>query len=277
MSDKTDIRELCSLEDLERNGYRMYQLKEGFRFGTDTALLAWFAACFVRSGGKGNTSMVTKKKTEALELGAGCGACSLLLLARQSSVKVDAVEIMPKPCEVISANAELNRLGGRLHAINADIRDLPSEVKNKQYDIVFMNPPFFRSEKGTKASENKSVERLNGRFEENGDLDDFVRIASARVIPSSGHVVMIMKGNRLKDCLNSFEANQIAPVRLMTVHSFADKEASMILLAGKRGSKDPDLRILPPLILNERLPNGDVVPTAEVEEIYNKPHTRCFI
>lgn len=275
MSD--NITELCSLEDLERNGFLMYQLKEGFRFGTDTALLAWFAACFVRSGGKGNTSMVTKKKTEALELGAGCGACSLLLMARQASVCVDAVEIMEKPCEVIGANVKLNHLEGRLRPIRADIRELPPEVKNKQYDIVFMNPPFFREEKGTRASEDKSVERLNGRFEQNGDLDDFVRIASARVIPSSGHVVMIMKGNRLKDCLKAFEDNQIAPVKLMTVHSFADKEASMILLAGKRGSKDPDLRILPPLILNERLENGEVRPTSVVEDIYNKPHTQCFI
>ena len=275
MSD--NITELCSLEDLERNGFLMYQLKEGFRFGTDTALLAWFAACFVRAGGKGNTSMVTKKKTEALELGAGCGACSLLLMARQASVCVDAVEIMEKPCEVIGANVKLNHLEGRLRPIRADIRELPPEVKNKQYDIVFMNPPFFREEKGTRASEDKSVERLNGRFEQNGDLDDFVRIASARVIPSSGHVVMIMKGNRLKDCLKAFEDNQIAPVKLMTVHSFADKEASMILLAGKRGSKDPDLRILPPIILNERLENGEVRPTSVVEDIYDKPHTQCFI
>ena len=274
--EETDIKALCTLEDLEREGLTMYQLKEGFRFGTDTALLAWFASCFVRTGSSSNSGKVTAKPCKVLELGSGCGACSLLILGRRKNTSVDAVELMKLPYEVLNENIRLNGLSDRLRAYNCDIRELCPEVKNRQYDLVVFNPPFFLKEKGTIASEEKSVERLNGRFEENGSLQDFVNVASSRVIPSSGFIVMIMKGNRLKDCLEAFTRAGINPERLMTVHSFADKQASMILLAGKKGTKGGDLKILPPLIINERK-DGEAVLTSEAAHIYNDVHDECFI
>lgn len=259
----------CSLEDLGRDGLKMYQLKTGFRFGLDSVLLSWFAASFVR----GNSTKVVK----ALELGAGCGACSLLLLGRRSNVQVDAVEIMKTSYDVLRENIKLNSLEGRLEAHNSDIRELTGTPKNTQYDIVMFNPPFFNEKNGPKTTSNKSVERLNGRFEENGDLDDFVRVAASRVIPSSGYVVMIMKGDRLADCMKAFEKNKIIPTHLLNVHSFADKMATSILLCGKRGIKTNELKILPPLILNERDSNGDIVPTSVVRQIYDDEHKDCFI
>ena len=267
MSLSDDILEKCTLEDLERSGLKMYQLKEGFRFGTDTTLLSWFASSFVRNTGK---------RVSVLELGSNCGACSLLILGRRTNTEVDSVELMELPYEVLKENIRLNSLEGRLNAFRSDIRELPSEVKEKQYDLVVFNPPFYRKEKGSVVPSDKSVERLNGRFEENGSLDDFVKIAAQRVIPSSGYVIMVMKGNRLTDCLDAFSRAGIAPLRLMTVHSFADRQASMILLAGKRGSKDTELRILPPLIIN-RNEDGNMVLTETARHIYYDEHDDCFI
>ena len=74
MEDPKSIIDKCTLEDLERSGLKMYQLKEGFRFGTDSALLAWFASSFVRKGSSGNLGKVTAKPCKVLELGSGCGA-----------------------------------------------------------------------------------------------------------------------------------------------------------------------------------------------------------
>ena len=270
-----DLDEL-TLEDLCRDGFKMYQRKDGFRFGTDSALLAWFAASFVRERSGGNLKKVTMKPFRALELGAGCGACSLLLLARKKNITVDAVELMEGSYEVLKENIKLNGLGERLNAYNADIREMPQEIKSRQYDLIFMNPPFYRAERGTKASEG-DILRLNGRFEENGNLGDFVNAAAARLIPSSGFAVTVMKGNRLNDLMEAYKAAGIAPLRLMTVHPFADREAQMILLAGRRGSSDTELRILPPLILNERGEDGEIRPSKEAQRIYDEEHTDLFV
>lgn len=273
----SDIISKCTLEDLGRANLKMYQLKDGFRFGLDSVLLSWFAASFVRGNNTSNIGKVTAKPVSVLELGAGCGACSLLLSGRKTNVSIDAVELMASSYDVLKHNIELNSLQSRMRAFCSDIRNMNDEVKNKQYDIVMFNPPFFNKDNGPATTMKKSVERLNGRFEENGNLDDFVRIAASRVIPTSGYVVMIMKADRLADCLQSFAQNKITPTCLLNVHPFADKQAASILLCGKRGIKTNELKILPPLILNERDTEGNIVTTSKTNSIYNDEHTDCFI
>lgn len=277
MNNKSILEE-CTLEDLGRANLKMYQLKDGFRFGLDSVLLSWFAASFVRNGNtSSNSSKVTAKTPRVLELGAGCGACTLLMHGRKPGVKIDAVEIMNTSCDVLEENIRINNLSDKVRAFNADIRKLPDEVRAIQYDIVMFNPPFFLEENGPKTTSAKSVERLNGRFEENGSLNDFVRIAASRVVPTSGVVVMIMKGNRLTDSINAFEINKITPTHLLAVHPFEDKNAASFLLCGKRGIKGSELKILPPLILNSRDNNGEIKPTDVTTMIYEKEHTTCYI
>lgn len=249
----------------------MYQLKDGFKLGTDTVLLSWFAASFV-SKAKANSANGVKM----LELGANCGGASLLALGRIRNSIVDSVEIMREPYHVSLMNVELNSLEDRYHPYIADVRDLPSEVRQKQYDVVFMNPPFFRREDGPAVPEEKSI-RLAGRFEENGTLSDFVRTASARVVPTSGYVVMVMHGDRLFETMSLYKEHGLTPTHLLNVHPMVDKSASMFLLAGKKGSKTKELKILPPLILNEKNDKGDIIVTPQLTDIYEKEHTNCFI
>lgn len=256
-----------TLEDLGRAGFKMYQQKEGFRFGTDSVLLAWFAASFVREN----------RPVRALELGSGCGGASLCLAARKSGVSIDACEIMERPWEVLLENIRINGLGDRMRAFNTDIRDLPPEVRSLQYDIVFMNPPFFTRERGPAAKNSGDGERLAGRFEENGTLSDFVSVAASRVIQSSGYIIMVMHGDRLADVMEVFSKNRIKPVRLLSVHPFEDRNAAMFLIAGKKGASGTDMKILPPLIINGRCEGGEVVLTDRIRRIYEEEHEDCFI
>ena len=152
-----------TLEDLGRKGYKMYQLKDGFRFGTDTVLLAWFTASFVKG----------PAPVKMLELGANCGAATLLVSARKESVSIDALEIDADACEVLRKNIELNSLGDIMRAHEGDVRELPDDIRRGQYDLVFMNPPFFKPGTGPSSDSNKPG-KLQGRFENNGSLEDFI-------------------------------------------------------------------------------------------------------
>ncbi len=256
-------------EDIGRKGFTLLQLKDGFRFGTDSVLLAWFAASFIRRGNSGD------KRCDMLELGSNCGAVSLCVAARYEHAYIDAVEIMPDECEVMKMNILNNDVSSRMRAFNADIRDLPSEVKNKQYDVVFMNPPFYSRQNGPAAG--RSEGRLNGRFEENGDLNDFMKVASSRVVPSAGHVVVVMHADRLNDVLTSMREYNVKPTRLLAVHPFEERNAAMVLVAGKKGASGSDLKILPPLILSKKSADGCIINTARINDIYDKEHTDCFI
>lgn len=332
-----------TVEDLGRGGLRLRQLKDGFRFGTDSVLLAWFAASMVRrrkqpgagassgagdgdgagaSSGAGETAgMYTGAGSEAkgegagletkaeytggksrpvrlLELGSGCGGAALLTLARTDEAAlmtlartegadlhacagtggthIDCVEIMERPFTVLEKNIRDNGLESRMRAFRADIRQLPDEVRRNQYDVVFMNPPFFKRSQGQAVPEGKK-ERLAGRFEENGRLEDFVRTASARLVPSAGFAVMVMKCERMAETMELYLRHGLKPVRLMTVHDEANKNASMFLIAGLKTSAEAELKVLPPLIMHRRDENGGIIDTEKLTEIYNKEHTDCFI
>ncbi|MBO4636171.1 MAG: methyltransferase [Clostridiales bacterium] len=258
-------------EDLGRAGFVLYQNEDGFRFGTDSVLLAWFASSFVRKGRKAAPGF--------LEFGSGCGPVSMLVAARVPDSRIDAVEIKPGACEALRKNISENGLEGRVRAFNADIRELPSEIRGKQYDVVMFNPPFFSGSKGPKCKRTGcDSERLSGRFEENGTMDDFLKAAASRVVQSSGHIVMIMHGLRLPDTLRAFDDNKIKPVALLNIHPLADRAASSFLIAGKKGGSGTDMKILPPLILSKRSSNGDgIINTENIIRIYEEEHTDCFI
>ncbi len=257
-----------AIDDLGRNGYKLYQAEDGFKLGTASVLLAWFASSFVRRN--------REDKTRMLELGSGIGSCAMCVAARLQKVKIDCIEIQQKPYEILVRNIELNNCNSRMRAYLAGIDSLPSEVKDISYDVVFMNPPFFSGMRGPRtdpSSENKLV----SRFESSNDLGDFISAASRRTRPSGGYVCMCMAASRLGECITLFGQNGLSPSRLMMCHSFEDKDAFLVLLAGKKGAPSCDLRVLPPLILNEWDKEGNVVRTPRLTAIYEEEHKDCFI
>ena len=126
-------------EDLGRDGLLLLQHKDCYKLDTASVLLAWFAASFVRKG----------KPCEMLELGSGTGGVSLLASARCKNAHIDGVEINELAYKVFCENIKLNNLSDRIAANNCDLRALPSSVKDKAYDVVFMNPPFYDCTKGS--------------------------------------------------------------------------------------------------------------------------------
>ena len=260
-------------EYLGRKDLIFHQQKDGFRFGTDSVLLAWFASSFVRGDAKRTYRM--------LELGSNCGAVSILCAGRRENVLIDALEIMPGPCEVMRMNIKENSLSDRVRVFEHDIRDtagMPREVKDLQYNVVMFNPPFYRESTGPSSSrKGGGGTRLAGRFEENGGLRDFLAAASSRVVQSSGYIVFIMHSQRLAESFALMKDLAIKPTHLCAVHPFEDREASMFLMAGRKGSSGTDMKILPPLILNSRTPDGDIIVNDRIKKIYEEEHTDCFI
>ncbi len=255
-----------TIEYLGRKDYQMYQIKDGFRFGTDAVLLAWFTASHLKAN----------KIYKVLELGSNTGAGSLLLSARHPGVYIDAAEIDEDAYEVCGMNIRLNSLEDKMRAFRADVRDLGADIPKSKYDVVFMNPPFFSKDNGPRVSEEKA-KRLKGRFEENGGLEDFVRAGASRLIPSQGIMCVIMAASRTTELISLMEKNKVKIISIMPVHPFADRKAEMVLVCGKRTDTKPQLSLLPPLILNDRLEDGTIRQTKRIIEIYEEEHTDCFI
>ena len=252
-------------EDLGRDGLKLLQHKDCYKLDTASVLLAWFAASFARHG----------KPCEMLELGSGTGGVSLLASARCSNASIDGVELVPLAYKVFCENIKLNHLEDRINAFNCDLRDLPVEIKNKAYDVVFMNPPFYDGTKGSVTDGSvKSLHEATARFAEQGVLEDFIRVQSLRTRTSGGFAVMCINPERVPECFSLYSKYKITPVRLLTVHANASKDAFLALIAGKKGSPNAEFKVLPPLFINEE---GSSALTSRVARIYEEEHSDCFI
>ncbi len=229
----------------------MYQIKDGFRFGTDTVLLSWFTSSFIKDG----------KEVYLLELGSNCGAATLLVAARRELTKIDALEIDTDAYEVLVKNIGINKLDDCVNAYNGDVRELSERIKKKQYDAVFMNPPFFKDENGPASGK-------IGRYEHHGGLSDFIRAGASRLVPSKGIMTVVMSASRADEVMNLMTENGVKPFRFMSVHPSIDKKAEMVLIAGKKTNANTLLEIMAPLILNDK---------DRMNLIYNGEHTDCFI
>ena len=268
MSDSLKVNiEGCDIvpEDLGRGGLLLLQHKDCYKLDTASVLLAWFAASFARPG----------KPCEMLELGSGTGGVSLLVSARCKNARIDGVEIFDLAFRVFCENIKLNKLQDRITAYNCDISDLPAPVKNKAYDVVFMNPPFYDGTKGSVTdSKLRSEHEKCARFAGQGALEDFVRVQSLRTRTSGGYAVMCISPDRVPEVFALYAKYKLTPVRLLTVHANSSKDAFLALIAGKKGSPNAEFKVLPPLFINE---DGSSSLTSRAVHIYEEEHSDCFI
>lgn len=118
--------------DLSDDGFlggrlRLLQPKAGYRAATDPVLLA--AAVPARAG------------ENALELGCGAGAAALCLAARVPGLAVTGLERQPAYAALARENAARNGLA--LTVIEGDLAHLPAALRERSFDHVLANPPYY--------------------------------------------------------------------------------------------------------------------------------------
>ena len=234
-----------TLEELGREGFRLIQSRTGFRFGEDTVLLSWFVS--------ENLRVRPNRPIRVLELGANCGAATMLLAARRKDLTIDGVERQEEAQLLMERNIRLNHLEDRVRSYLRDIRNIPDEnLPGNRYDAVFMNPPFRKPDQGPVTSEElHSTALLEARFAMHGDIDDFLS-CGRRMLASRGDLFLVDRAEALSGVMESCLKYHLIPKRITFVHPYADREATLFLLSAKKGGKLPGTVITPPLILRDK-------------------------
>lgn len=237
-----DLKENERIDDLQRNGYKIIQKRDGFCFGMDAVLLSGFAN--------------VKQGEKALDLGTGTGIIPLLLEARYQGSHYTGLEIQEEMAEMAARSVALNRLEDKIRIVTGDIKEASRLFGAASFDVVTSNPPYMNDAHGLK---NPDLPKAIARHEVLCSLEDVVREAS-RLLRPGGRFYMVHRPHRLVEIIAVLKEWRLEPKRMKMVHPFVDKEANMVLIEAVRGGRSM-IKVEAPIVVYKE-------PGVYTDEIY---------
>jgi tRNA1(Val) A37 N6-methylase TrmN6 len=194
---------------------RVWQPRRGYRAGVDPVLLA--ASVQARAG------------QAVLELGCGVGVAALCLAARVPGVVLTGVEIQPDYADLARRNAADAAVA--LEVVTADLAALPPGLRQRRFDHVMANPPYFRRDQSTRAQQADREVALG----EGTALALWVEVAARRVV-DGGHVTFIQRAERLPELIALMTA-RLGSVEVLPLTPRRGRAAQLVLIRGRKGGR----------------------------------------
>ena len=223
----------------------LYQSENGYRFGLDAILLATDLP-----------QLITKP--HIVDLGAGNGVAGLCIATRLEHSKVFCVELQESLYALLLRNIARHDLLHQAIAIKADVKNLKA-LPAHTADLVICNPPFYKVGQGKKSP---SIERRLAHHEIGTQLRHFIAAAQYTSKPN-GFFKLVLPPFRLEDVFEIVNDTDFGIQSLRFIHARADREAYLVEILMKRGSRSP-LEVRPALVIHE----GDQF-SSEVKERFD--------
>lgn len=220
-------------------------VNETHHFGTDTILLAHFC--------------LPVKGKQVTELGAGCGAVSMIWLREQPPAHITAVEIQEEAADLLRRTVKYNEKEELVTVLQEDLRLLQGKAPMGAMDLVACNPPY--KTVGTGIVNPEEGKRI-ARHEITCTIEDVCQSA-AGLLKYGGSLCICHRAERLCDVIEAMRETGLEPKRLRFVQQRAEKPPKLFLLESKKGGK-PGLVMEPVLLVEDD--KGDY--SGEMKEIY---------
>lgn len=219
---------------------KLFQLKDGYRYNSDSLFLWDFA--------RKNCSF--KASQSLLDVGCGCGILGLLLV-RDFNCTLSCIDIQPQNCELAQINAQANDIKASI--ICADFfKDWESGnsagnskensagnsagnfgIPSQNFERIICNPPFYDF-----GGENKNAHKNTSRNASSFDISAFASKCSKLLAPK-GELVLCYDARLVDRLLQALLEVGLKPIKLAFLHSKPSKPANIVLVVAKKGAKSP--------------------------------------
>ncbi|WP_171100900.1 tRNA1(Val) (adenine(37)-N6)-methyltransferase [Ruegeria sp. HKCCD7255] len=226
MTARDDIDLTCN--DFLGGRVRLWQPKAGYRAGVDPVLLA--------------ASVPASPGQSVLELGCGAGAAILCLSARVPGLQLTGVELQEEYAHLARRNAQENAVD--LDVVQADLTAMPADLRQKQFDHVIANPPYYKPGAHSTARDTGRSIALG----EQTPLALWLEVAAKRLAPK-GFLSMIQKADRLPDMLVACTGH-LGSVEVLPLAARVGRDAELVILRARKGGRAA-FKLHPPVILHQ--------------------------
>ncbi|XDA99318.1 methyltransferase [Sulfitobacter sp. LCG007] len=203
---------------------QLWQPVAGYRAGIDSVLLA--------------ASVPAEPGQSVLELGCGAGAAVLCLAARVPELRLTGVELQPFYADLAERNGE-----GALEVVRADLSALPAALRQRQFDHVIANPPYFDRSAGH-AARDAGRETAHG---ERTPIATWVEVAARRLAPR-GRLHFIHRIERLPE-LVAAASGRLGSIEVLPLAGRSNRPAERFILRARKGGRAA-FRLHPPRVLH---------------------------
>ena len=202
------------------------QEKTGYRYSIEPFLLADF--------------MPLLPDQSVLDIGTGCGIIPLLLVHRESTLKVTAIGI--RDSGQAQKNIHQNGMDRQISLIQGDFLKEAKNLAPESFDHIVSNPPYRKIQTGRI---NPDPEKALARHELSLSMSSMLD-KSAPLLKRGGQISLAYPPERMAEALRELENRNLHPSVARFVHGNFLTPAKIFLISALKEKKS-DFSVAPPL------------------------------
>ncbi|MGQ1785111.1 tRNA1(Val) (adenine(37)-N6)-methyltransferase [Saccharicrinis sp. GN24d3] len=188
--------------------FTVHQGLAAMKVGTDGVLLGAWASV---EGAK-----------SILDIGTGTGLIALMLAQRNSTARIDAIEIDEQACEQAIINFTESAWAERLHIVHTDFQSYKVDIK---YDLIVSNPPYFNH-----ALKNDCETKSKARHTDSLSFYDLIK-GAGKLLNADGLFCVVLPANEKNNFKMLASQNNLYLNNVLNIKPTPTKPAKRVLMS----------------------------------------------
>ncbi len=223
------------LNDIVDSNLKIYQDTDYFKFSLESVLLPKFV----------DVNLRCKK---ILDLCTG-NAPIPLLLSEKTKAKIYGVELQKEIYDLAIESVKFNHKEEQIQIINADVKDLKDYFDGDTFDLITVNPPYFKIYKDS--LKNKNHIKSLARHEDTLTLEELLKI-TLYLLKDNGSFYMVHRTERLEEVLTLLKKYRLIPKELQFIYPYNGKESKLFMIKASKNGR-VGLKVLDAIYVNQEI------------------------